>query len=220
VAWGIAALCGFSLLPCAGHDVERHFAVLLPLAYLLSVKAVWRASRTRLGLVAALMLVVAQPAWTWTTRSATPESRAAYARFGRWLATHALPETVVGARQVGAIGYYSKLAVEDALGQVSPRVAAARRAQLPTPWAVASVDFAAMLRQEPDLVLVGASEPLPSSILYVPNLDALPEALRGGFGVYRWAGSPVWRDLHPTESQAWRAGESRAPYVAAAPGSR
>jgi hypothetical protein len=57
---------------------------------------------------------------------------------------------------------------------------------------VASVDFAAMLRQEPDLVLVGVAEPVPSPILYVPNLDALPRALRGGFGVYRWAGSPVW----------------------------
>lgn len=202
VAWGIALLCSFSLLPCAGHDVERHFVVLLPLAYLLSVEAVWRASRTRIGLVAALLLVVAQPAWTWTARNSSPETRAAYAQFGQWLRVHALPGTIVGARQVGAIGYYSRLAMEDALGQVSPRVAASRRAQLPTTWAVASVDFAAMLRQEPDLVLVGESEPVPSPILYVPNLDAVPRALRGGFGVYRWAGSPVWLENETSTAAA------------------
>ena len=50
-----------------------------------------------------------------------------------------------------------------------------------------------MLRQEPDLVLTSRSDPVPSAILYVPNLDAVPRALRADYRVYRWAGSPVWR---------------------------
>jgi hypothetical protein len=194
ITCGLFLLGAFSLLPAAGHDVERQLEVILPLAYLLAVDAVWRGARTRIGLVAALLLVAAQPAWTWTARTASPESRAAYARLGQWLRTHALPGTVVGARQVGALGYYSQLQVEDVLGQVSPRVATSRHQQTPTPYAVAAVDFVPMLRQEPDLVLVGTAEPVPSAILYVPNLDAIPEAVRGDYGVYRWAGSPVWRD--------------------------
>jgi hypothetical protein len=188
---GLAALAGLSLLPAAGGDVERSAVAMLPLAYVLSVQAVWRGTRTRLGLVAALLLVIAQPARTWTTRAVRPESRAAYAKLGQWLATHALPGTVVGARHVGALGYYSGLEVEDVLGQVSPRVAVARRTRQAS--ARAGRDIAPMLRQEPDLVLTGVSDPVPSSVLYVPNLDAVPPALRGDYRVYRWAGSPVWR---------------------------
>jgi hypothetical protein len=157
------------------------------------VESVWRATRARLGLVAALLLVVAQPAWTWSARTVAPENRAMYARLGQWLHVHALPGTVVGARQVGALGYYSGLVVVDALGQVNGQVAMARRVQLPATYAAASVDFGAMLRQEPDLVLSGPTDPVPSSTLYVPNRDAVPPALRGDVGIYRWAGSPVWR---------------------------
>lgn len=193
IGLGVVALGGFALLPCAGQDIERQFVVLLPLIYLLAVESVWRATRARLGLVVALLLVAAQPAWTWSARTELPESRAAYARLGQWLGAHAIPGTLVGARQVGALGYYSGLVVVDALGQVSPQVAVARRLQAPTPYAVAALDFAAMLRQEPDLVLVAPSEPIPSSTLYVPNRDAIPPALRGSFGIYRWAGSPVWK---------------------------
>lgn len=193
IAAGLGLLGIFALLPCAGQDVERQFVVMLPVAYLLAVESVWRATRARLGLVAALLLVVAQPAWTWSARTVTPENRAMYARFGQWLRVHALPGTVVGARQVGALGYYSGLVVVDALGQVNGQVAAARRAQWPAVYAASSVDFGAMLRQEPDLVLTGATDPVPSSTLYVPNRDAVPPALRGDFGIYRWAGSPVWK---------------------------
>jgi hypothetical protein len=188
--WGLLVLAAFALLPGGGHDVERTVTILLAPAYLLAVESVWRGTRTRLGLVAALLLVGAQPARTWMARTTTPESRAGYAKLGEWLATHALPGTVVGARQVGALGYYSGLEMEDVLGQVSPRVAAARRA---TDGANAPHDFAPMLRQEPDLVLTAPQEPVPSAILYVPNLDAVPNALRSDYGVYRWAGSPVWR---------------------------
>jgi hypothetical protein len=199
IHWGLLGLAGFALLPTGGRDVERYLVVMLPLAYLLAVEAVWRGSRTRLGLVAALLLVVAQPAWTWSPRGTRPEVRAAQARLGQWLATHARPGTVVGAREVGALGYYSGLRMEDALGQVSPRVAAARRTPFTTVPTTRRADFAAMLRQEPDLVLVSGNEPIPSSILYVPNLDAIPPSLRGAVAVYRWAGSPVWRDAPAVE---------------------
>jgi hypothetical protein len=188
--WGLLVLAAFALLPSAGHDVERTVTILLAPAYLLAVESVWRGTRTRLGLVAALLLVGAQPARTWMARTTTPEARAGYAKLGEWLETHALPGTVVGARQVGALGYYSGLEMEDVLGQVSPRVAAARRA---TDGANAPHDFAPMLRQEPDLVLTAPQEPVPSAILYVPNSDAVPTALRSDYGIYRWAGSPVWR---------------------------
>jgi hypothetical protein len=191
--WGLLAVAALSIFPAAGADVERACVALLPLSYVLAVQAVWRGTRTRLGLVAALLLVIAQPARTWTSRSVSPESRIAQARLGQWLGTHALPGTVVGARQVGALGYYSGLVMEDVLGQVSPRVAAARRV-LPGPANVHRLrHIAPMLRQEPDLVLTSPQDPVPSAILYVPNLDAVPPALRGRVGLYRWAGSPVWR---------------------------
>jgi len=191
--WGLVALAGFSLLPQAGRDVERNVLILLAPAYLLAVEAVWRGTRTRLGLVAALLLVVAQPARTWFPGAANPQTRTAQVKIGQWLGEHALPGTVVGARQVGALGYYSGLEMEDVEGQVSPRVAAARRALRPVNDVSTAHDFSPMLRQEPDLVLTGSREPVPSSILYVPDMEAVPEALRGEFGVYRWAANPVWR---------------------------
>jgi hypothetical protein len=73
-------------------------------------------------------------------------------------------------------------------------VAAARRALRPVNGAAAAHDFGPMLRQEPDLVLTIPREPVPSGILYVPDMDAVPLALRGDFSVYRWAANPVWRD--------------------------
>ena len=57
-----------SVLRAAGHDVERQLEVVLPLAYLLAVDAVWRGARTRLGLVAALagaLGFVATQSWIW-----------------------------------------------------------------------------------------------------------------------------------------------------------
>src|SRR5262249_12249227 len=149
--------------PAAGRDVTRNALVLLAPAYMMSVEAVWRGTRTRLGLVAALLLVIAQPARTWMARTSAPESRAADAQLGQWLATHALPGSVVGARQVGALAYFSGLEMEDVLGQVSPRVAAARRALQPVDGATAARDFGPMMRQEPDLVLTMPQEPVPSA---------------------------------------------------------
>jgi hypothetical protein len=187
----LAAL--FAVLPAAGGDVERGLVVLLPLACALAVEAVARATSTRVGIVLALLLVVATPSWTWRARRSHPETEAAYARVGQWLRTHARPGTVVGAREVGALAYYSGLRVEDVLGQASPRVAAARRVGTPRPFALAAADFAPMLRQEPDLVLRGEHDPVPSPAVYVPSLEAVPAALRGRLTPYRWAGSPVWR---------------------------
>jgi hypothetical protein len=100
----------------------------------------------------------------------------------------------VGAGRVGALGYYSRLRTEDVSGRVSPRVAAARRALAPAAEADAQEAFQSMFRQEPDVVLVLPGNPVPSAQLYVPNDDAVPEAIRGPFRVYRWAGSPVWRE--------------------------
>ena len=40
---------------------------------------------------------------------------------------------------------------------------------------------------------VHENDPVPSPAVYVPNLDAIPVALRGRLTPYRWAGSPVWR---------------------------
>jgi hypothetical protein len=190
---GLVVLGLFMTLPAAGGDVERGAVALLPLACVLAVESVWRATRTRLGLVVTLLLVVATPSWTWRARTEHPETHASYARVGQWLRTHARPGTVVGAREVGALAYYSGLQVEDVLGQASPRVAAARRVGVPRPYALAAADFAPMLRQEPDLVLRGESDPVPSPAVYVPSLDAVPAALRGHLTPYRWAGSPVWR---------------------------
>jgi hypothetical protein len=195
-------LAAFSLLPAAGRDTDRTLLVVVAPAYVLAVEAMWRGTRTRLGLVAALLLVVAQPARTWFPRSASVKTRVAQAKLGEWLAVHALPGTVVGARQVGALGYYSGLPMEDVEGQVSPRVSAARKASGSQDTAGAGRDFGPMLRQEPDLVLIGPREPVPSAILYVPDLDAVPDALRGHFGVYRWAANPVWRDLQPRAALA------------------
>jgi hypothetical protein len=189
---GFFFLVLFSILPAGGTDVARHAAVLLPLAYVLAVEAVWRGTRTRFGLVAALLLVAAQPAWTWKAVVERTSSAAGAARLGQWLQTRARSDTVVGARQVGALGYYSRLRMEDVGGQVSGRVAAQRRARPPAPHEIAARDFVPMLSLEPDLVIVAAGEPVPSNMVYVPNQDAVPPVLRGDFGVYRWAGSPVW----------------------------
>jgi hypothetical protein len=193
LTWGLFALGGFALLPAAGGDLVRQAGAVLPLAYLLAVETVWRGTRTRLGLVAALLLVAAQPASTWSVRDVDPRESTTHVRLGQWLRAHALPGTVVGARQVGALGYYSRLQMEDVQGRVSARVAEARRGLAGLGAAPGRVEFDAMLRQEPDLVILGRGEPLPTATLYVPNLDAVPPAVRGELGVYRWAGSPVWR---------------------------
>ncbi|UCE03382.1 MAG: hypothetical protein JSW67_04110 [Candidatus Latescibacterota bacterium] len=193
LAWGLVALLLFSLAPARGGDVERQIAAILPLAYLLAVEAIWRREGTRPALLAALLLLLAQPAWTAVGRDADPALDGPYARVGQWLRSHTLPGTVVGARRVGAVGYYSGLRVEDVRGRVSPRVAAARRLLAPSGEEDLQASFQPMFRQEPDLVLVLPGEPVPSARTYVPNDDALPEAIRGPFRVYRWAGSPVWR---------------------------
>ena len=190
---GFFALVFFAVLPAGGTDVLRHAPVLLPLAYVLAVEVVWRGTRTRFGLVAALLLVAAQPAWTWKAVVERDGSAAGYVRLGQWLQSRARDDTVVGAREVGALGYYSRLRMEDVGGQVSGRVAAQRRARPPAPHQIAARDFVPMLSLEPDLVVVASGEPVPSNIVYVPNQDAVPPVLRGNYGVYRWAGSPVWR---------------------------
>jgi len=87
------------------------------------------------------------------------------------------------------------------LGQVSPRVARARRERRPVDGAAAARDFGPMMRQEPDLVLTTPQEPVPSAMLYVPDMDAVPPTLRGEYGVYRWAANPVWRDT-PSDHDA------------------
>ncbi len=190
---GFFALVFFAILPAGGTDVLRHAPVLLPLAYVLAVEVVWRGTRTRFGLVAALLLVAAQPAWTWKAVVERGGSAVGYVRLGQWLQSRAREDTVVGAREVGALGYYSRLRMEDVEGQVSGRVAAQRRARPPAPHQIAARDFVPMLSLEPDLVVVASGEPVPSNIVYVPNQDAVPPVLRGNYGVYRWAGSPVWR---------------------------
>lgn len=191
LAWGLTALLLFALAPAGGADLERQVIAVLPLGYLLAVEAVWVNNRTRPALVAALLLLVAQPGWTERRRQADPETDATFARIGQWLNTQAVPETVVGAERVGALGYFSRLRMEDVAGRVSPRVAAARR--LMGEEDPATRDFTPMLHQEPDLVLVLPGNAVPSSRIYVPNDDAIPEAIRGPYRVYRWAGSPVWR---------------------------
>lgn len=197
LAWGLALLAVFALLPAGGGDIVRSLEIALPLGYLMAVEAVWRGTRTRFGLVAALLLVAAQPAATYTARTSDPEITAAHVRLGSWLRTRAVPGTVVGARRVGALGYYSRLRMEDVQGRVSTRVAEARALRPATSLAGWEGDFGLMWSLEPDLVLVAPQEPVPSATVYVPNLDATPPALRGPIGVYRWAGSPVWRVAQP-----------------------
>lgn len=201
---GFFLLVFFATLPAGGTDVLRHAPVLLPLAYVLAVEAVWRGTRTRFGLVAALLLVAAQPAWTWKAVVERTGSAAGYARLGQWLQSRAREDTVVGAREVGALGYYSRLRMEDVGGQVSGRVAAQRRARPPAPHQIAARDFIPMLSLEPDLVVVASGEPVPSNMVYVPNQDAVPPVLRGDYGVYRWAGSPVWRTAAVPEASTAR----------------
>jgi len=193
LTFGFFLLAFFAILPAGGTDVLRHAPVLLPLGYVLAVEAVWRGTRTRFGLVAALLLVAAQPAWTWKEVVERSGSAAGYARLGQWLQSRARTDTVVGAREVGALGYYSRLRMEDVEGQVSGRVAAQRRARPPVSEEIAARDFVPMLSLEPDLVVVAYGEPVPSNMVYVPNQNAVPSVLRGNYGVYRWAGSPVWR---------------------------
>jgi hypothetical protein len=195
LAWGLTALLFFALLPAAGLDVQRHVAALLPLAYVMSVETVWRRPRTRPGVVAALLLILAQPGWT-SGRPTSAEgdsdsdSDAGYARVGQWLYVNAQPGTVVGAERVGALGYYSRMKMEDVEGRVSPRVGAVRHGTVEPD----SLRFQPMLRQEPDLVLVLPGDPVPPSSIYVPNDDAIPDVIRGPYRVYRWAGNPVWVD--------------------------
>ena len=191
LAWGLTGLLLFALAPAGGNDIDRQVIAVLPLGYLLAVEAVWRNARTRPALVAALLLLVAQPGWTDRQRQVDPEADATFARIGQWLQVQALPETVVGAERVGALGYFSRMRMEDVAGRVSPRVATARR--LLGEDQPESLDFQPMLHQEPDLVLVLPGNPVPSSKIYVPNDDAIPLAIRGPYRVYRWAGSPVWR---------------------------
>lgn len=189
LAWGLTGLLMFALAPANGHDLERQVAAVLPLAYVMAVDAVWFRPRTRPGVVAALLLILAEPGWTSAARGPELERDAAYARLGQWLAATALPGTVVGAERVGALGFYSRMKMEDVDGRVSPRVAAARRRAID---ADTSTRFQYMLRQEPDLVFVLPGDPVPPSSIYVPNDDAVPDAIRGPYRVYRWAGSPVW----------------------------
>ena len=194
LAWGLAALLIFSMLPARGTDVERHVVAALPLATLLAVEAVWKRARTRPALVAALLFVLAQPGWTTAGRASDPQRAAAYARIGQWLRGHARPGTGVGANTVGALGYHSGMHMEDVAGRVSPRVASARRLLAPGALHGETSAFQSMFRQEPDLVVVLPGDPIPSARTYVPNDDAVPEAIRGPFRIYRWAGSPVWRN--------------------------
>jgi hypothetical protein len=197
LAWGLLALGLFATAPARGHDVERFLAPLLPLGYVLAVESVWRRTRTRPAVVAALLLLLAQPGWTAGGRTAAPEVDVAYERIGRWLGTHAKPETIVGAARVGALGYHSGLRVEDVQGRVSSRVASSRH---PTVDTADDPDtaFGLVFELEPDLVVVLPGDPVPSARTYVPNDDALPAVIRGPFRVYRWAGSSVWQDdPHP-----------------------
>ena len=194
LAWGLFALVLFALLPSRGTDVERQVAAALPLVTLLAVEAVWKRARTRPALVAALLFVLAQPGWTDAGRSADPELDTAYARIGQWLHAHALPGTSVGASRVGALGYHSHMHMEDVAGRISPRVAAARRVFAPQALQAESGAFQSMFRQEPDVVVVLPGDPIPTARTYVPNDDAVPQAIRGPFRIYRWAGSPVWQD--------------------------
>jgi hypothetical protein len=206
LAWGLTALLLFALAPAGGADLERQVIAILPLGYLLAVEAVWVNNRTRPALVAALLLLVAQPEWTERRRQADPETDATFARIGQWLQTQAVSETVVGAERVGALGYFSRLRMEDVAGRVSPRVASARR--LMAERDPGTADFQPMLHQEPDLVLVLPGNAVPSSRIYVPNDDAIPESIRGPYRVYRWAGSPVWRSSEEDEEP--EAGEESA----------
>jgi len=207
LGWGLTGLLLFALAPAGGNDLERQVIAILPLGYLLAVEAVWFNNRTRPALVAALLLLVAQPGWTERRREADPETDATFARIGQWLQTQAVPETVVGAERVGALGYFSRLRMEDVSGRVSPRVAAARR--LMGDRDPGGNDFQPMLHQEPDLVLVLPGNAVPSSRIYVPNDDAIPEAIRGPYRVYRWAGSPVWRTPEDDEDEEGDARVSR-----------
>ncbi len=194
LAWGLFAFLVFAMMPARGTDVERHVAAALPLATLLAVDAVWKRARTRPALVAALLFVLAQPGWTQAGRSTDPDLSQAYSRIGQWLRTHALPGTVVGAHRVGALGYHSGMLMEDVAGRVSPRVANARRLLGPDALHDETSAFQIMFRQEPDVVVVLPGDPIPSARTYVPNDDAVPEAIRGPFRIYRWAGSPVWQN--------------------------
>lgn len=192
LAWGLLALLAWSLFPAQGQDVERFVAPLLPLLAFLAVEAIWRRARTRPALVAALLLVLAQPNWTIPGRRTEPGVDAEYARLGRWLSTHAAPEITVGAARVGALGYQSGLRVEDARGRVSARVAAARRVASRANQDRDSA-FQLVFKLEPDLIIVLPGDPVPSARTYVPADQSVPEAIRGPFRVYRWAGSSVWR---------------------------
>ncbi len=192
LAWGLLALALFSMAPARGAEVQRLLAPVLPLGYLLAVEAVWRRTRTRPALVAALLLVVAQPSWTAGGRTAAPEVDVAYERIGRWLGAHAVPEAIVGAARVGALGYHSGLRVEDVQGRISPRVAAARQ-MTPTGPDDTDAAFGFVFELEPDLLVLLPGDPVPSARTYVPNDDALPAVIRGPFRLYRWAGSSVWQ---------------------------
>ncbi|HZL84444.1 MAG TPA: hypothetical protein VFD07_03605 [Candidatus Krumholzibacteria bacterium] len=196
LAWGLLALALFSVAPGRGGDVERIVGPMLPLGSLLAVEEIWRRTRTRPAVVAALLLVLAQPGWTTGGRKPAPEVDVAYERIGRWLETHADNETIVGAARVGALGYHSGLRVEDVQGRVSPRVAAARRLGVDD---IDDVDaaYGRVFKLEPDLMFVLPGDPVPSARTYVPNDDALPAVIRGPFRVYRWAGSTVWRSAVP-----------------------
>lgn len=193
LAWGLAALALFAMAPARGNDVERFLAPLIPMSTLLAVEAVWRRARTRPALVAALLLVLAQPGWTAGGRTAAPEVDVAYERIGRWLGTHAKPETIVGAARVGALGYHSGLRVEDVHGRVSSRVAASRH-RVEDADDDPDAAFARVFELEPDLIVVLPGDPVPSARTYVPNDDAVPPVIRGPFRLYRWAGSSVWRN--------------------------
>jgi len=192
LAWGLLAFVSWSVLPARGDNVGRFVAPLLPLVTLLAVEALWRRARTRPAVVAALLLVLAQPSWTVPVRRVEPGVDAAYGRLGRWLSTHATNETSVGAARVGALGYHSGLRVEDAQGRVSARVAAARRVTSQT-GLDREAAFQLVFKLEPDLIVVLPGDPVPSARTYVPADQAVPEVIRGPFRVYRWAGSSVWR---------------------------
>ncbi|MEN8162993.1 MAG: hypothetical protein ABFS37_02595 [Acidobacteriota bacterium] len=131
-AWGVAYAVGYSLLGVPGYTWYR-----LPVVFVLCVTAGLGfhafirsalggggVGGIRAGLVwfSALGLIISAG---WQTAGAIkrpPEDRRgpAYLTVARWLNDNAVPEQSVAFFEVGALGYYTDLAVVDLVGLVTP----------------------------------------------------------------------------------------------------
>ena len=113
-----------------------------------------RPSAVLAGVVA--LLALAQNLYTWQNvvrpqvDSFSAGMQSSLVPWGRWFAAHTLPDAVIAAPDIGALGYFSQRRVVDLAGLVTPQMVPILR-RMPAEDAIARFEFASFAR--PDYVV-------------------------------------------------------------------